>query len=770
MSAVTSPVKSSSTQDTERPREGVRWRVELAWATGTAVVSLAMVLVLIDAWKMSLHIPIVLGGDGTFTLSLIKTLVTHPWIGTNADIGAPYGSALYDFSAAYGDLTGLLAIKVMSVGMEDPAALVNVFYLLTFPFIAVTTYGALRILGVARPIAAACALVFTFLPLHFVRSIGHLMLAAYYAVPVAGVIVMGLLGHVELVRRREGDARRFLGWLSGRTLLTVAACVFIGASGTYYALFTLGIAVPMGLLAAFARPARRQIATTAVVGATILATIIAVQAPSIVYWQQNGRNEAISQRSPWESEFYGLRVAPMLLPLPNHRVSAYGQLARDYYGISQLGSEGPSAPLGILMSFGLILAVAVAAASALGRPIRSSRWRLARDAGAAGLFTILLGTVGGGSALIAYLVSPQIRAWNRISVFVAFFALIGLAAALSALRERWPAGRVPAALGAAGLVFVSLFSLWDQSPDGIPQYELNRVAWQSDARFGAAVEAALPDDAMVLQLPYVPFPEHPPVNKMEDYDEFKGYLHTDDVRWSYGAIKGRYPDDWGAFTEDVPMDELVPAAATAGFAAVYVDRFGYTDNGASVERAIRRLTGAGPIVTSADGRLVLYDLAPVVAEAQRDATPAERELAGAALTKPVQILWGAGFFGEESDERRTWRWAGASATMTLVNESALPRTLDVSLKVLTPGPDDKRFVLTLPDGTRKVFRTDGNDEPPTPISTTLSVPPGTSHITVSTNAPDEVSDARDIRMQLIDPVLRESGYEDIATAVDGRPG
>jgi phosphoglycerol transferase len=86
---------------------------------------------------------------------------------------------------------------------------------------------------------------------------------------------------------------------------------------------------------------------------------------------------------------------------------------------------------------------------------------------------------------------------------------------------------------------------------------------------------------------------------MVDYDHVRPYLHTDDLRWSYGAMKGR-DEDLG---DDVSIDE----ARDAGYAGIEVDRFGYADNGAAVEADVRRVTDGEPIV-SPNGRLAFYGL------------------------------------------------------------------------------------------------------------------------------------------------------------------
>ena len=109
-----------------------------------------------------------------------------------------------------------------------------------------------------------------------------------------------------------------------------------------------------------------------------------------------------------------------------------------------------------------------------------------------------------------------------------------------------------------------------------PRYDEVAAEWRSDGDWVEQVDEALPEEAAVLQLPYVPFPSSPPVGRMVDYDQVRPYLHSDDLRWSYGAMKGR--------PEDVGDDVESPAQAEAlGLRRRRVDRFGYPDNGAAVE-------------------------------------------------------------------------------------------------------------------------------------------------------------------------------------------
>ena len=205
---------------------------------------------------------------------------------------------------------------------------------------------------------------------------------------------------------------------------------------------------------------------------------------------------------------------------------------------------------------------------------------------------LLFAMTGGLAPAVSFLISPQLHAWNRFSVFIAFFALLAVALLLDRLR-----GRVAWAVAAAVLAVGAL----DQTTGAMtPRYDEVAAEWRSDGDWVEQVDEALPEEADVLQLPYVPFPSSPPVGRMVDYDQVRPYLHSDDLRWSYGAMKGR--------PEDVGDDVESPAQAEAlGFDGVAIDRFGYADNGAAVEGELRQLAESEPIVSS-DGRRAFYPL------------------------------------------------------------------------------------------------------------------------------------------------------------------
>jgi phosphoglycerol transferase len=552
---------------------------ELAYALLAAALAAAASVSVLRIWRADLTVPLDYSGDANFTAAVVKHVVEDGALWENDELGAPRGQELYDFPVWAGDNVQLALVRAIGLVVRDPVVALNLFYLLTFPLAALTAFLVLRRLRVGLPGAFVASVLFALLPYHFLRGQDHLFLAAYWAVPLGCFLVLSVLADIPLVSP----------FRSRRTLAILAACVVIGAAAVYYAAFALVLLALAAVLAAVARRSLRPLATAAVLGAAIVASLVVSFAPAVVDRLREGSNPAI-ERYPFETEVFSLRPLQLVLPVREHRLEPLADLKRRYE--EQVGvTEASFATLGLVGSiglaalFGALLLSAVRTGAPRGDP-------LFRYAAVSAVFALLFAMTGGLAPAVSFLISPQLHAWNRLSVFIAFFALLAVALLLDRLR-----GRTAWAVAAALLVVGVL----DQTTGSMtPRYDEVAAEWRSDEDWVEQVEEALPEQAAVLQLPYVPFPSSPPVARMVDYDHVRPYLHSDDLRWSYGAMKGR--------PEDVGDDVTAPAQAEAlGFGGVAVDRFGYADNGAAVEAQLRELSTREPIV-SPNGRLAFYGL------------------------------------------------------------------------------------------------------------------------------------------------------------------
>jgi phosphoglycerol transferase len=543
------------------------------------VLALVAACLVLEVWNADLREPFDYVGDAAFTAAVVKNAVENGALWENDELGAPRGQELYDFPVWAGDNVQLAMVRAIGVVVRDPIVAFNLFYLLTFPLAALTAFLVMRRLGVRPPGALAASVLFALLPYHFLRGEDHLFLGAYWAVPLGCFLVLSVFADAPLV----------MPFRSKRTLAILAACVVVGSAAVYYAAFTLVLLAFAAALSAAARRSVRPLVTTVALGGAIIAALVVNFAPAIVDRVREGSNPEL-ERFAFETEVFSLRPLQLVLPVSDHRIGAFADL-KERYERHVGATEASFASLGVVGSVGLavLIAVLLLAAVRTGAPRGDP---LLRYAAVGALVALFFAMTGGLAPVVSFLISPQLHAWNRLSVFIAFFALLAVALLVDRLRGGLAWGV------AAALILVGAL---DQTTSAMtPRYDQVAAQWRSDETWVDQVDAALPEEAVVLQLPYVPFPSSPPVQRMVDYDHVHPYLHSDDLRWSYGAMKGR--------PEDVGDDVTSSAQASAlGFDAVMVDRFGFADNGAAVEAELRRISESEPIV-SPDGRRVVYVL------------------------------------------------------------------------------------------------------------------------------------------------------------------
>ncbi len=415
-----------------------------------------------------------------------------------------------------------------------------------------------------------------------------------------------------------GTRRQLLDQLRGRRVAAAAAlCVVIAGTETMTTAFTLVALAVTGAVVALRRRDAGVLAAASCAIAVIGLTFLVLLAPTLWYWHGHGTNPEAAHRVATEQERFGLQPSQLLLPIPDHRPPAPTGLQAAARKGSPLENEGGQ-ELGVLGAVGLVVLLYRAVACGIRRRTGSappeSRSLLVEHGGLVTMVLILFSTVSGFALLLSIAGFSQVRVWDRSVTFIGFFALLTVAAVLERLlgRPRWSRGRSPnrrrlRPAGAAVLVVVLLFGLWDTA-EPTPLHDRQVAARASTTRrFMDRVEARLPSGARIFQLPVVPFPENPPVARMQDYDELWPYLWSQGLRFSYGAMKGRPQADWQQNVSRLGPSASLPGLRGLGFDAVLVDTAGFADGGRAVSADLTSRLGP-PEVVSSDGRLRLWDL------------------------------------------------------------------------------------------------------------------------------------------------------------------
>ena len=698
----------------------------------TAVAALVLASLALKVWRGELGVPFAYEEETQYYLMLAKTMEDHGGYFENPSLGAPFGQELHDFAVGT-DRLNLDLLRVLLIVFGSPAAAVNVFFLLTFPLAAAAAYSVFRLLRVPQAPAVVCALLFALAPYHFERGQGNLFLSAYWVVPLGAYLVLATLAGEPLFRRREGSTG-LRAYASGRTVMTVAFCAAVASTGIYYAVFTALLLAGAIVVAFAARTGRSAVVGGAICLALVLGGVLLHLSPSIAYRSAHGENAA-AERHPRETELYALKLSDLVFPIDLHRLEPLARFTAEYKAATPIRSE--SMALGPVAAAGFVGLIVLALAALVARS-RSVMPPVARDAAAATVVAVLIGTVGGVSTVIAQLVTPQIRGWNRISIFIAFFAFLAVALALGALARRLGPQPLRRAAFAGVLGVVLLFGLYNQvTYNHVPPYELASL-FADDRAFVRDIERRLPPRSAVFELPYVPFPEGGRRFGLFENDLLRGYLHSEDLRWSFGATKGR-AEDWVDDISWMPPATVVDAAAAVGFAGLYIDRAGYADHARELETEIGARVRVDPLL-SGSGRLSFFDLRRYGTRLEATHPPDRLAAFRQAVLRPFG-LERRGFVPLERRMGRWFAWADApTAELRIVNaaDSARVAVFDATLERVDGTPEE--VVVSFPGVAPARHRT------PARLRQRLTLPPGETVVRFSTAAAEvPASRANDLR-------------------------
>jgi hypothetical protein len=645
------------------PRSG--WRLiatELGYAAIAGLLSLAIALWALKIWDANLSVPFRYSevDDTKFYLLLIKGILAHGWFLTNHNLGAPFGQQLFDYPQGADNLN-LFTVKLIGLIAPHPGVVIDVFLFVTFVLDGAAACLVLRRLGVSPLVSIVCAVLFALLPYHFFRSDSHLFLSSYWSLPFTAYLFIAVLDDRPLFTRRPpgGRVRR---WLTPASVATVLMCLVIASTGLYYAVFGLIMVAAALVLKLLLQRRLTPLLPGLAAFALVLVVLVANLAPTVVYHAQHGGNSA-EVHSASEGDSLAMSASYLVLPPLHDRIAPLRHLTEHYANVTPPHGycEQCYESVGTTGDVGLLWLLVIAFGSLIGaafvtRVARVHRWS------AVGVAVVLaIAVTGGVSSLTRVFVSNDIRAWNRMSVLIAFFALLTVGLLLDQLlawirvrgtRDR-RLGRLGPWPGVLLAVAVLAFGVVDQtSRFFVPNFAKDAAAYHSDARLDATIERTLPRGADLMELPYVPYPEGYQPNSAPgqtlpfseitnfEYELGRPYIQSHGLSFSYGAMKGR-ATNWAAQLAAKPLAVSVIGVTAAGFPGLTVDTDGYPGAVPAVVATLRRLLGVAPHY-SADHTFLFYDLRPFARRLRARHTTAQMRALRAATLYPLRLSCSTG--------------------------------------------------------------------------------------------------------------------------------
>lgn len=678
------------------------------------ILSCLLASVLITGWPQglipNLTIPYIFEGDGLSHAWLIKRTIEGHWYFQNARSGYPFGSSFLDYPSS--DFGNFATIKLLGWIFGSWYATLNAYFLLGFAITSSISFSVFRALGISRSSAICGAVIFTFLPYHFLR-LAHILYTWYFTVPIFFYYAHKLfflpqhLNLISLFKRR-------------RTYVHAAGLLMCSCFGVYFALFGCLVLACAAFIAA-TRQRRGVILTVGALSTLVVALGVGINVlPNIANTMINGPNLSVAVRSPGDSEVYGLKIDQMLLPREGHRFGPFAEITKQYEQVFPLVNENSTATLGLFGAIGFLALIISAFLSFAGVRLSVIVSLLTGTT----IFIILIASIGGFSSLFAIFVSPSIRGWNRISVFVAFSSITASVILIERLLYKFPVLFNPF-IKTIFLSLIAFAAVMDQTTPACHQCNTERASRFFNQRaFFREIEHTLPASSAVYQLPYISFPEVPNLYGVSSYDELKGFLFTNTTHWSHGGMGGRPGDDFFRELSKKPLADQLIVARQLGFAGLTLNMDGYPDQGKAEESELTTLLGK-PLIKSKDGKVLFFRIRDSSATIV-SGTPPEKiiALATMSLRRSSLTTSDSGFNAPNDADfsqdylptlRRlhglsgteSWgRWSDARLDdhITIIYKVALPRRLKLTITARAYGPNVGKPVRITVGGATKFIK------------------------------------------------------------------
>lgn len=639
-----------------------------------------------DLMQVYMHIKLIITGDFPF--------YTYP---SSDFMALPFGfnGADFPFPAA----TNILFIKFLSLFSSNIFAIANIYIVLSYFMIANSMFFVLNRLRVDNYLAIAVSLLYTLVPFHYLR-IEHFWFTNYFLLPITIYYLLLLWRSKPLFFIKKFNEKKYRLDVSFRNVTIVFVLIVFSVWNFYYTFFFVIFAFAVTISALYYRRTVYHLFSGLLMIFIVTAPFVVNLIPYMNYQSDNGKNVQVALRGADDSERYGLKIVQMLLPVDSHNSTLLSKIKKDYSD-APLINENRTATLGLFGSIGFIVMT-------ICMLLRERLFSTIKKLSIIAYSGIIVATIGGYSSLFALLVAPQIRGYNRISIYIATLALIVFALLINYLIKRYSPGIVPKLIASLILSLIILrIGIYDQAPSymSFGNYKKYIDAFQSDKLFIQDIENRISreDDKRVFQLPYMSYPEHPTIYGVSSYAQSAGYLLSSKIKWSYGAVKGRESDRWIRELVKKPIKEQVKILKSSGFSGIYIDRRGYKDSAKLLEEDLSKILNIDPLVSKDDTKS-FFKIKPTGKNTYD-------------LDHPLEFT--AGFYGWENGFG-SLGWAGGDCRLQFNNKSNSEKLLNISFKI---GTSERRNISIFYDN-KKIKSIDLNADQSKVINISVKAMPG----------------------------------------------
>ena len=235
-------------------------------------------------------------GDGTLLSAIIKGIQENGIIGIwfNERIGSPEVAALIDFPAQ--DILMTIIIWFIAAFTTSTSKIAYVYIILTFLLDALSMSLLLRKMKISYVVSFVVSILFSAVPFHFFRYLGHAVLSNYMSFAITMFLAFEILGIFDETNKK---------W-------KIWVCSFLlGLGYGYYYAFGLIILSIAYFIKFVNLENKKEIIHKIWIFFSVFVAICISLLPKIAYSILYGSNLLAGKRSFVEQEIYGLKISSL---------------------------------------------------------------------------------------------------------------------------------------------------------------------------------------------------------------------------------------------------------------------------------------------------------------------------------------------------------------------------------------------------------------------------------------------------------------------------
>lgn len=485
-------------------------------------------------------------GDALLNLFIIKNWFISNSIISNEFVGFPifekYNMTNYPFLI---DLNSFFIFKITSVFTDNFILSKNIFLLIRPGIIAVSALFFFNKISKNIFLNIIFSIIFS-LSLHLQsRGSGHFVVTNYYVIPI---MLAFIFKHFNIFFYEKLIIKNYL---NRSFFLYILIFSFGGVYFLYY--FIISFFFLYFFLLFYGEKKKELTIFFILTILIILSLILIVTIPHLIF------GEKINNRLPVEQDMYGLKLLHYLIPPSNVFFDIF-QNVRDSYSESKIGFEKISR-FGILGTLGFF---AICIKIILLRNTRKNIFELFEFYICCLFFFLVFCTMIGGMSFFQSLIFPDIRANNRVSIYLQFLAFSVLLISINKLK-------INKNIISIVIFFILIIVFGEINNNPNKKYKLLRDKYKF-INYENFFKENLKKNDKVLIFPVISkFPEVPFYNNKNPYELIIPYLLTKNVYFSYPSLSKTKSSEWRKYLNFLSDEDFIIELKNRNFNKILVD-------------------------------------------------------------------------------------------------------------------------------------------------------------------------------------------------------